>query len=529
MMACCWQRLGLGASQAGTWASLRTKMREDRYLRDAGRKGLNLRAGAPGMVIGHSKAHRHQLQGTPTVDSHGVSRRVSSSSTRDRDGGDELPEQVSPKSQQDSFRLRETSSAWRRSLSPLERLSRMIPPELHSAEIRALRSAEVKESKFQERETDVAEVGVFPGADSQLDRGSFSEKIKNASSRNCPFRVGELILIEGHGKHGSKLKIQCLLTDTGMCNTNLGFIRFSEIIGRLPGQLFQTSQDKILMIRRPSLQEYVLLMDRKPSIITPKDANTMLLLMDITQGDTVLEAGSGSGSMSLFLSKAVGSQGLVISYEIMKQHHKLAKKNFWQWCNAWKIGRGKEWPNNVDFINQDILTAAEDLKSITLDAVVLDMLSPQNALPAIFPSLKQGGVCVVYLANITQVIELIEAIRIRKLALFCEKVLEVTHRDWLICPATWEKRNVLKNIASELNINDETVCHYENDVSAEERGNEALVSANVRIPYVAKPFPYQVGHTVFLVKLRKFNSLYPNTAPDGICQFEDCTSSEITH
>lgn len=67
---------------------------------------------------------------------------------------------------------------------------------------------------------------------------------------------------------------------------------------------------------------------------------------------------------------------------------------------------------------------------------------------------------------------MIEVIRIRKLALFCEKVLEVTHRDWLICPATWEKRNVLKNIASELNINDETVCHYENDVSAEERGNE---------------------------------------------------------
>ncbi|XP_070805796.1 tRNA (adenine(58)-N(1))-methyltransferase, mitochondrial [Pituophis catenifer annectens] len=527
MMACCWQRLALGASQGWTWASLRTKMREDRSLRDAGRKGLHLRAGVPAVVLGHSKAHRHQLQGKPAVDSQGVSRRVSSTSAGGGDEGDEVPERVSPKSQPDSFRLRETSRAWRGSLSPLERLSRMLrkaePPVLLSAEIRALRSAEVKESKSQECETGVAEEGVFPGADSQLDRGSLAEKIKNASSRNCPFRVGELILIEGHRKHGLKWKIQCLLTDTGMCNTNSGFIRFSEIVGRLPGQLFQTSQGKILLIRRPSLEEYVLLMDRKPSIISPKDANTMLLLMDITQGDTVLEAGSGSGSMSLFLSKAVGSQGRVISYEIIKQHHKLAEKNFWQWRNAWKIGHGKEWPNNVDFINQDILTVAEDLKSVTLDAVVLDMLSPQNALPAIFPSLKQGGVCVVYFANITQVIELMEAIRIRKLALFCEKVLEVTHRDWLICPATWEKRNVLKNIASELNMNDG------NDVSAEKRGNEAFASSNIRIPYVAKPFPFLVGHTVFLVKLRKFNSLYSNTAPDGMCQFEDCTSSEITH
>ncbi|XP_070590394.1 tRNA (adenine(58)-N(1))-methyltransferase, mitochondrial [Erythrolamprus reginae] len=523
MMACWWQRLGLGASQGGTWASLRTKMKEDRSLRDVGRKVLHLRAGVPGMLVGHSKAPRHQLQGKPTVDPQGVGRRRSSTSAGDE--GDQLPEQVSPKSQPGSFRSRETSRAWRGALSPLERLSRMIPPELHSAEIRALRSAEVK----KECRTDVAEEGPFPGADSQLDRGSLAEEMRSAPSRNCPFRVGELILIEAHRKHGSKWKIQRLLTDTGMCNTSLGFIRFSEIVGRLPGQLFQTSQRKILMIRRPSLEEYVLLMDRKPSIITPKDANTMLLLMDITQGDIVLEAGSGSGSMSLFLSKAVGSQGHVISYEIIKQHHKLAEKNFWQWRNTWKIGHGKEWPNNVDFINQDILTAAEDLKSVTLDAIVLDMLSPQNALPAVFPSLKQGGVCLVYFANITQVIELMEAIRIRKLALFCENVLEVTHRDWLICPATWEKRNVLKNIESELNTNDETVCHYENDVSAEERGNEALASANIRTPYVAKPFPHQIGHTVFLVKLRKFNSLYPNTAPDGMCQFEDSASSGITH
>ncbi|KAM6462420.1 tRNA (adenine(58)-N(1))-methyltransferase, mitochondrial isoform 1-T1 [Liasis olivaceus] len=525
-MACWWRRLGLRALQGESWASLRTKMREDRPLRDAGRKGL---FGVPGTGISYSKVHRHQLQGAPTVESRGVSRRVFSSSARDRDGGAEPQEQGSPKSSRDSFRSTETSRAWRRSLSPLERLSRMIPEELLSAEIRSLRSAQEKESKPQEHETGAAEEGVFPGSDSQLDRGSLSEEIQNASSRNRPFRVGELILVEARRKHGSEFKIQFLLTDTGMCNTHLGFIRFSAIVGKLPGQLFQTSRGKILLIRRPSLEEYALLMDRKPATISPKDANTMLLLMDITPGDTVLEAGSGSGSMSLFLSKAVGSHGRIISYEIRKEHHKLAKKNFWQWRNAWKIGHAKEWPDNVVFINQDILTAAEDLKSVTFDAVALDMLSPQNALPAVFPSLKQGGVCVVYFTNITQVIELIEAVRIRKLALFCEKILEVTHRDWLICPATWEKRNVFENIASELNFNNETACHYENDVSAEERGNEVLVSANVKPWYIAKPFPHQVGQTVFLVKLRKFNSLYPNTALDGIGQSEDCTSSEITH
>lgn len=289
MMSCYWQRLGLGASQGWTWASLRSKMREDRSLREAGRKGLHLRAGVPGMVIGHSKAHQHRLQGKPTVDSQGISRRVSSTSAGGGDEGDEVPERVSSKSQPDSFRLRETSRAWRGSLSPLERLSRMLrkaePPVLLSAEIRALRSAEMKESKSEECETGVAEEGVFPGVDSQLDRGSLAEKIKNASSRNCPFRAGELILIEGHRKHGSQWKIQCLLTDTGMCNTNLGFIRFSEIVGKLPGQLFQTSQGKILLIRRPSLEEYVLLMDRKPSIISPKVYINCSALPNSNSGD----------------------------------------------------------------------------------------------------------------------------------------------------------------------------------------------------------------------------------------------------
>ncbi|NWT15292.1 TR61B protein, partial [Vireo altiloquus] len=250
-----------------------------------------------------------------------------------------------------------------------------------------------------------------------------------------PFHTGELVLAEMQRKRNTPLKLLCRLAAEAVLTSPGGVLHHRDIIGQLPGQVVRSSGGARLLLRRPSLEEYVLLMPRGPTIAYPKDISALLMMMDVHPGDTVLETGSGSGAMSLFLSRAVGPKGRVLSYEIRDDHHSLAKKNYRHWRSAWEIGHMDEWPDNVEFILKDISTAAADIKSVTLDAVVLDMLNPQCALPVVHPSLKQGGVCAVYLANITQVIDLLDRIRSWKLPFMCEKIIEVTHRSWSVLPA----------------------------------------------------------------------------------------------
>uniref|UniRef100_A0A3Q3QUE3 tRNA (adenine(58)-N(1))-methyltransferase n=2 Tax=Monopterus albus TaxID=43700 RepID=A0A3Q3QUE3_MONAL len=282
-----------------------------------------------------------------------------------------------------------------------------------------------------------------------------------------------------------------------------GIILHDDIAGQSAGRFLKTNGGVPIFIHRASLEDYVLHMKRGPAIAYPKDACTMLLLMDITEGDHVLESGSGSGAMTLFLSRAVGSKGRVLSVEIREDHLKRATLNYECWRTSWSLRRGVEWPDNVQFHNADLCTASWLLAGHGFHAVALDLIHPQLVLPTVLPHLHTGAVCAVYLANITQVIDLLEGLRCSALPLLCERIIEVPVRDWVVAPAMWKDRGYYSRKAPILEENQRKEAEEEtSDETDRELATEQHPTFRT-VPYIARPHHQQSSHTAFLVKLRK--------------------------
>ncbi|XP_056915013.1 tRNA (adenine(58)-N(1))-methyltransferase, mitochondrial isoform X2 [Takifugu flavidus] len=402
----------------------------------------------------------------------------------------------------------------RRSLSPLERISGLLPQDALSPEVMQLRDLNETETTAEtelletrliqedcgpsEDDLDTLEDPETPGVHSHV---TFEEE------ESCPsvpgerlLGFGELLVAEYSKKRRVEFKKLFQLQSGARLMGNWGFIQHNDIVGKRAGQFLKTGRGVSILVRRASLEDYVLLMRRGPAIAYPKDAATMLMMMDVTEGDCVLESGSGSGAMSLFLSRAVGSKGCVISVEIREDHHKRAVLNYNGWRRAWSVRRGEEWPDNVQFHNADLCTASPLLSGQGFHAAALDLIHPHLALPALTPHLHPGAVCAIYLANITQVTDLLEGLRCLELPLLCERIIEVPVRDWTVAPALQK---------------DGSYCIRKPPVlPGDEQAEAAVVTSNQErttgsrpdfgsVPYIARPHPEQMSHTAFLVKLRK--------------------------
>ena len=156
---------------------------------------------------------------------------------------------------------------------------------------------------------------------------------------------------------------------------------------------------------------------RKAQIILPKEIAYIILFCSIESGHRVLEAGVGSGSLTIALASAVAPNGKVISYDNREDFIKHAKKNLKQ-------------SNLIDYVEMKHKDITKKIEEKNLDAIILDIPNPWEAINNCFNALKIGGYLCTYSPLISQVEKTVK--EIKKHSFFDIHTFENIQREMIV-------------------------------------------------------------------------------------------------
>lgn len=210
-----------------------------------------------------------------------------------------------------------------------------------------------------------------------------------------------------------------LVTPNDHLQTHFGRIDFNDVIGVAYGEAVQTHLGHYLYAIPPSIDEIVKKLRRETQIIYPKDLGYIVMKMSIMPGIKVIEAGTGSGALTMLLAMLVGEEGHVFSYERKAAMQDLARKN------VARIGV----EHRVSFIERDI---AQGFDQQDVHAVFLDLLQPWLYLEQARAALRGGGFFGALVTTTNQMIELVAALS--KGDWFLVQAEEIMLRSWRTYP-----------------------------------------------------------------------------------------------
>jgi tRNA (adenine57-N1/adenine58-N1)-methyltransferase len=182
----------------------------------------------------------------------------------------------------------------------------------------------------------------------------------------------------------------------GRASTKLGVFDLDRLVGLEYGSTFRIGDAEFHLLS-PSNEDVFRNLERKAQIITPKDAAQMVFRASIHPGATVVEGGSGSGALTIWLARAVGPSGKVYSYDVKEEHLRIAKRNI-----------DRFGLTNVLFVLKDVCTGIDQTE---VDAVVLDIPEPWRAVDAAMHALAPGGHMVCFVPTYNQIEQTVRAMR----------------------------------------------------------------------------------------------------------------------
>lgn len=195
-------------------------------------------------------------------------------------------------------------------------------------------------------------------------------------------------------------------------HSHRGIVKHDDLIGKTWGEQVFSHTNAPFFILQPSLADILNDIPRSTQILYPKDIGYIIIQMDITPGKKVMEAGTGSGSMTTALATAVGETGRVISYEQNSDFQNLAKKNLE------RLGLA----SHVDFKLRDI---AQGFDETDADAFFLDVQNPYDYIEQVRNALKPGGFLCMLVPTFNQVEKVLSVLRKTQFAFVevCELLL----------------------------------------------------------------------------------------------------------
>jgi tRNA (adenine57-N1/adenine58-N1)-methyltransferase len=180
--------------------------------------------------------------------------------------------------------------------------------------------------------------------------------------------------------------------------THRGILQHDDLIGKPWGTQVFSHMGSPFFLLQPSLADLLIDLPRTTQILYPKDIGFILVTMGVGPGQKVMEAGTGSGSMTTALAYAVGPEGHVISYEIKQDVQNLARKNLTRFGLDLR----------VDFKLRDI---AHGFDETEVDSFFLDVPNPYDYIEQVRSALKPGGFLCCLIPTFNQVEKTLLALR----------------------------------------------------------------------------------------------------------------------
>ena len=186
-------------------------------------------------------------------------------------------------------------------------------------------------------------------------------------------------------------------------HTHQGMFPHDEVIGRPWGAAVYSKQGHRALVLEPALADLIRYLKRATQIIFPKDAAYIVHRLNLRAGSRVVEAGTGSGGLTIALAWAVAPDGMVYTHETRPDVYRVARQNL-------------ERVGLLPFVEMAETDIADGFSAAGVDALFLDVREPWRYLPQVRASLRVGGFFASLLPSANQVIDLLTGLEAHSFA-----------------------------------------------------------------------------------------------------------------